>query len=646
MKRHAPINLERYVFAFHCETSMKHLYSQTFKGFKNILRVGRLLFFGGNIRFSLEQLRSILIQFFKTSNQILLQVQRSHLPSYWIESDSTNKARVQMEGLHTLLSKDGKFTYSILVALSKPDPIFLEQSIRSALNQTSPFVEILIGSMGEDDAKVHTVLSHLRSSQRETSRIKFVTFQPAEKRDAHSWIVNQLAAQAKGKYLLILSQHDLIRPDLLYRYEQTLRLMENPEEVVLYCNEFHIDINGSIIPDSYRYKPNSLIFPYVFVDSIQHSLFVSTRIWQKVGGYNEESESAEGLDLLCRFDLAGVRFQNVPFFMYAARQTRQQSVLEAERNRKTDRSHVEVFENYCQKRGLDWKVEAGYAPGLLRAIPPIKRGQKVHVIIPFYNQKDLTLRAVDSIRNQKNITPLITAIDNRSTDTSVSTELHRRGVEVINVAEPFNFSRICNTGARQSRYTSESDLLLFMNNDVEMNDQAIEEMIRWIDQPKIGIVGARLHYPDQRVQHGGVQIVPQASTFDQLFWRHIGYRKDFAESGAAQGLSICDAVTAACLLIRRDTFEKVQGFDEIWYPVGCSDTDLAAKVRKLGLFSFYTPYARGIHHENATREMGGWDDFEVSYWLFQNTKNRETPRAELQDPFWYDIGSTRQDKTV
>jgi len=624
---------------------MKHLFPQIFKGSKNFLRVVRLLFFGGDIRFSLKQLRSILIQFFKMSNQILLQVQRSQIPLYWIESDSTKKARKQMEGLHALLSKDGKFTYSILIALSKPNPIFLEQSLRSALNQTSPCVEILIGWMGEEDSQVQAVLSHLRDSQRGTSRIKFFAFQRAEKGEEHSSIVNQLAAKAEGKYLLHVNQHDLIRPDLLYRYEQTLRLMKNPEEVVLYCNEFQIDTNGSIVPNSYLSKPNSPVFPYVFVDSIQHSLLVSLRIWQKVEGYKEGSAGAEGMDLLLRLDLAGVRFQNVPFFMYAARQTSQKVVFEAGSKEKIVQSNIKVFETYCQKRELDWEIEEGYAPGQLRAIPPIKRDKKVHVIIPFYNQKDLTLRAVDSIRNQKNVIPLITAIDNRSTDPTISAELHRRGVEVIPVDEPFNFSRICNIGARQSRYTSESDLLLFMNNDVEMNDQAVEEMVRWIDQPKIGIVGARLDYPDQRVQHGGVEIVLHTSTLNQLFWRHIGYRQRFAESAAAQVLSICDAVTAACLLIRRETFENVQGFDEVWYPVGCSDTDLAAKARKLGLLSFYTPYAHGIHYENATREMGGWDDFEASYWLFQNTKNRETLQHELLDPFWYGIDSMGQDKT-
>lgn len=624
---------------------MKHHFSQISKGIANILRVIRLLFFGGNIRFSLTQLRSILIQFFRISNQILLQVQRTQIPFYWIESDTTKKARKQMEGLHALLSKDGQFTYSILIALSKSNPIFLEQSIRSALNQTSPSFEILIGSMGEEDSQVQAVLSRLRGSHGRTSRIKIFAFQRVGKREEYSSIVNQLAAQAEGKYLLLLNQHDLIRPDLLYRYEQTLRLMRNPEEVVLYCNEFQIDTNGSSVPESCLSKPNSPVFPYVFVDSIQHSLLVSVRIWQKVEGFKEEGAGAEGLDLLLRLDLAGARFQNVPFLMYAARQTRQQVVLETRSKEHIVRSSVEVFDAYCQKKGLDWKIEEGYAPGQLRAIPPIKREKKIHVIIPFFNQKDLTLRAVDSIRNQKNVTPLITAIDNRSSDVTISLELQQRGVEVIKVDEPFNFSRICNIGARQSRYTSESDLLLFMNNDVEMNDQALEEMVRWIDQPKIGIVGARLHYPDQRVQHGGVQIASHTSTFDQLFWRHIGYRKDFAESGPAKVLTTCDAVTAACLLIRRETFENVQGFDEVWYPVGCSDTDLAAKVRKLGLLSFYTPYAYGIHYENATREMGGWDDFEASYWLFQNTKNRETLQTELQDPFWYDIDPTVQDKT-
>jgi GT2 family glycosyltransferase len=89
-------------------------------------------------------------------------------------------------------------------------------------------------------------------------------------------------------------------------------------------------------------------------------------------------------------------------------------------------------------------------------------------------------------------------------------------------------------------------------------------------------------------------------------------------------------VTAACLLVKKETFLKVGGFDEIWYPIAFSDTDLAMRVRRLGLYSLYTPFASGVHYESASRGPGVYEEPEASYWHYRSTEKRNIPQENLK----------------
>jgi len=191
------------------------------------------------------------------------------------------------------------------------------------------------------------------------------------------------------------------------------------------------------------------------------------------------------------------------------------------------------------------------------------------------------------------------------------------GVEVLKIAEPFNFSRLNNLALERSKVSDEFDSVLFMNNDVELESGALLEMARWIDQPKVGCVGARLHYPNGTIQHAGV-LLQQRTPYDELIWIHVdgGQHPDRMALGALS--RVCDAVTGACLLIKKSIFREVGGFDAVNYPIAYSDTDLCSRLRQKGLFSFYTPYATGVHHESLSRKFNSIEDYEQSRWLAQS----------------------------
>jgi GT2 family glycosyltransferase len=413
-----------------------------------------------------------------------------------------------------------------------------------------------------------------------------------------------------------MDHDDWIRPDLLYRYELALRLSPTLEDRVLYCNEYKINERDEAIASSFIWKPEKPVFPYLFINYICHCLLVPRDLFFKAGKLRPECDGAQDYDLCLRLDLAGASFQNVPFFLYAWRIHSGSTAKSSAAKDYATPAGIRALGDYVAAKGLDWEdVGMGYYPTSYHARPRIHSVKKIHAIIPYKDNRELTLKAVESLLKQGNdgFTLRITCVDNGSLDSRIADELRSKGVEVLASQEPFNYSRINNLAVKQSCH-QDSQCLFFMNNDVELNPDALAEMVRWIDQPLIGMVGCRLHYPDQTIQHGGVELSPLGPTW-QMEYRHRDVGKKFLESFYARTMGVSDAVTAACVLVNRAVFLRVGGFDEVFYPIAYSDTDLARRFAEIGYYCLYNPFAFGVHHESKTRGESRFEEMERSSWM-------------------------------
>jgi GT2 family glycosyltransferase len=239
---------------------------------------------------------------------------------------------------------------------------------------------------------------------------------------------------------------------------------------------------------------------------------------------------------------------------------------------------------------------------------------RVQVIIPYKDKGDLTLKSVESLIVQDGANLSVICVDNDSLDESIAKSLKKMAsnINVLKFTEPFNYSRINNYAVGNG--SKEEPYLLFMNNDVILKQGALQEMLRWIDQPHIGIVGCRLFYPDGRIQHGGVMLSPEGPAF-QMNWTHIDLGLVREQASFSDHLMVVNAVTAACALMRRNDFIEIGGFDERHFPVAFSDTDLCLRLRQKRLYSFYTPYAEGVHFESDSRSRGNIEDMESSLYF-------------------------------
>ena len=193
---------------------------------------------------------------------------------------------------------------------------------------------------------------------------------------------------------------------------------------------------------------------------------------------------------------------------------------------------------------------------------------------------------------------------------------------------PFNFSALNNRAVKEAK----GSVLGFLNNDLEMiTEEWLTEMVRHVMQPKNGVIGARLWFPNNLLQHGGVILGiggVAGHAHKGMPRSHFGY---FNRAILAQNFS---AVTAACVLVRRDVFEKVGGFDEESLAIAFNDVDLCLKIREAGYLNVWTPYAEAYHYESMSR---GYEHSPEKFARFEkeSAAMKERWKKELlSDPFY------------
>ena len=242
-----------------------------------------------------------------------------------------------------------------------------------------------------------------------------------------------------------------------------------------------------------------------------------------------------------------------------------------------------------------------FAPRRVRR--PLSRDERqlgVTLMIPTRDYSGLLRRCIDSIRRYTADWPHleIMVIDNGSVQDDTLAyfgELQQQGVKVLAMPGPFNFATLNNAAVE----AASGEIVGLVNNDIEaLHDGWLDELVGQLLRPGVGAVGAKLLWPNGMVQHGGM-LLGQGSLVG-----HFGNRladADPGDHGRNQLAQQVSGVTAACLLLRRRDYLAVGGMDERYFPVAFNDVDLCLKLRTAGLAITWTPYARLLHAESASR---------------------------------------------
>ena len=223
----------------------------------------------------------------------------------------------------------------------------------------------------------------------------------------------------------------------------------------------------------------------------------------------------------------------------------------------------------------------------------------ISIIIPTRDQVMLLEQCIESIFSNTSYNPFeIILVENNSQEQGTFSYYEvlksKPQVKVLIHDQIFNYSEFNNWGAKHAQ----GDLLLFLNNDVECIDPGwLDEMARWASRPDIGIVGAKLLYPNYTIQHAGLVIGLEGHANHVFSACHEGYNGLF---GSTEWYRDYSAVTGACMMMRKTVFDQIGGFDEN-YSVAFGDVEICQRSIHQGYRVIYTPFARLIHHEGTTR---------------------------------------------
>jgi GT2 family glycosyltransferase len=477
---------------------------------------------------------------------------------------------------------------SIITPVFNPPPHILEQAIESVISQTYDHWEMCIADASTEDPSVRDVLQGF--SHRD-SRIKVRYLKKNEGIAGNS---NQALKQVEGDFIAILDHDDLLAPNALY--EVVRALDDDPEMDIFYFDEDKLSSDGKIRRDPW-FKPDWSPELFLSVNYLMHSV-VRRELVERVGGFDTSMDGAQDWDLLLRCTEESDKIHHIPKVLYHWREIRGSAASDLLAKPWVFENQLSCVRNHLERSGIQGADAHFEFPGFLRITWPV-RGSKVSIIIPSREQVEVLRRCIHTIQEHTTYDNYeILVVDNDSqekdTHTFYRSLVDEADIRIIPFPGRFNFSAANNLGARKAG----GEILLFLNNDIEvLAADWLEEMMRWAERPEIGVVGAKLLYPNGLIQHAGVIVGMQGHASHV----YMGYmEKQTGPFGSVDWYRDYCAVTGACMMMRKDTFQQVGGFDE-GYQLVFSDVELCLRVRENGYRIVYTPYARLRHYEGRSR---------------------------------------------
>lgn len=399
---------------------------------------------------------------------------------------------------------------------------------------------------------------------------------------------------AGGDFIASVDVDDVLAPEALF--ELVNRLQQEPAADLVYSDEDAITVDGR--REDPLFKPDWSPVLLLSMNYVERFALMRKRLVDEVGGFSAELGPAQSYDLALRMTEKTDRIVHVPKVLYHRRSRPTTPATVMSRRAAIDEECC-ALSNALARRGRPGRVTAMSAqqgPRCYATRFELRDKPLVSIIIPTKNNRTLLQKAIDSIQARTSYDRYeILIVDNGSTDRDTVEYLASLppGCQLHRWNERFNYSAINNFGVRHAN----GEQLLFLNDDVAViSPDWLTAMLEHAERPEVGAVGARLLYEDGRIQHAGVVVgINQGAA--NAFRRRAGEAPSPRLSDLVREVS---AVTGACMMVRRQVFEAVGGFDET-LPVIFNDVDLCLRIRRDGYAVLYTPHARLYHYEGSTR---------------------------------------------
>jgi len=536
--------------------------------------------------------------------------------------------QLQREDVRKIREQIAEFHYSPLISILLPvynsNLKWLRRAISSVQQQFYPHWELCVVDDASTDRKLWPFLQ--RCARRDP-RIRVMR----RTENGHiSAASNDALGLAKGDFVALLDHDDELAPTALYFV--AVALNKNRDLQLIYSDEDKLDAQNRRSEPYFKSDWNPELF--LAQNFISHLSVYRTDVVRRLGGFRIGFEGSQDYDLTlrCVEQIRPQEIEHLPWVLYHWRAGDQSTASSATAKPYAQEAARRAVQEHLERTGIGGTVVPSFDIYLQTRYALPTEHPLVSIIIPTRDQASRLKKCLDSVFDKTDYRPYeVIVLDNETYDSETLEFLaeltkHER-VRVERIEGTFNYSRLNNRGVELAR----GSFVALLNNDVEViNDDWLSEMVSRAVQPKVGMVGARLWYPNNTIQHGGV-ILGAGGIAGHA---HIGLRRGepgyFARANLAQNVS---AVTAACALVRREVYLQLGGFDEK-LAVTFNDIDFCLRLREAGYWIVWTPHADLIHHESTSR---GFDDStpkQVRFLAEVDYMNSKWGDMLQRDPFY------------
>lgn len=301
------------------------------------------------------------------------------------------------------------------------------------------------------------------------------------------------------------------------------------------------------------------------------------------------------------------------------------SIMTQSSQNSDDNCIISALTNHFKRLKINAKINPGIVENTYRISFELDKKPKISIIIPTKNNTKILKRCIDSIAKKTNYKNFEIIVINNSSDLdTIKNNINSTPYNLISYTENFNFSKINNLAVKHSS----GELLLFLNDDTKILDPNwLDELVGLILQKDVGIVGPKLLLSDGTIQHAGMAFLKTGSGFHP-FMRHAENSDSY--HGFLNSMRDCSAVTGACLMIKKEIFNKIGGFDnqfDLYY----GDADLCFKVIEIGYRIVYTPFTKLLHEGSLTIRNSNISHFDVENHL---AFIKKWPHIKNGDPYY------------
>ena len=505
----------------------------------------------------------------------------------------------------TVFPKD--VTFSILVPLYNTPERFLREMIESVMTQTYGKWELCLAD-GSDDA--HAFVGRICQEYRQKdSRIKY---QKLAKNEGISGNTNECYKMATGNYIALFDHDDLLHPCVLFAYMQAI--CEKDADYI-YCDEATFKGNSINHMITMHFKPDYAPDNLLANNYICHFSVFSRELLESGELFRSQFDGSQDHDMILRLTAKAKHIVHIPRILYYWRSHKGSvaSSIDA-KTYAINAAKGAVADRLTRLGYKNFEIESTRAfATIFRIKYELTSRPLVSIIIPNKDHVDDLSRCVESIINLSTYDNYeIVIVENNSETAEIKTyyeEISRHPrVQVVEYKGDFNYSKINNFGVQYAK----GEYLLLLNNDTEViTPDWMEELLMYAMRKDVGVVGAKLYYPDKTIQHAGIVIGLGAHRTAG----HTHYRIPEANVGYMGRLCYAQdvtAVTGACMMVSKALYEELGGLDES-FTVALNDVDFCLRVREKGLLNIFTPFAELYHYESKSRGSDKKDERALRY---------------------------------